>query len=391
MLYEFHRKEKAKKPGSVHATYLITGIRRVESAPALTNGVHSQDGEDTVMQSSPLLPSSSMPKPDATMEEPALIRSVMLVKEEHLDQAKSTFDTISSIHIYSLEPTTLKDVQVLTECNRTVASNYASEDPLQAWKQYGAIQNPNVKRRKRGTAPPPPQPAQTAAVTAKPTAPAAKPKEAADVKVEPKALATKTAPEPDKKVSMKPATTKRQNSDIFKSFAKGKTKPKAEEPSQAPDPDEAMGGFSEDEADDDAAMIELEQQDALPEGKSKKDREAELQAMMAQEDEPMEDADSPAVEPQEPENAIDKADDQKDEEPKENVTVENGRRRGRRRVMKKKTVKDEEGYLGMFCHSCMWRKVLLIFLKSPRKRLLGSPSQRTSQRRRRSRCLRQRL
>jgi DNA polymerase delta subunit 3 len=28
------------------------------------------------------------------------------------------------------------------------------------------------------------------------------------------------------------------------------------------------------------------------------------------------------------------------------VTVENGRRRGRRRVMKKKKVKDEDGYLG---------------------------------------------
>lgn len=32
-------------------------------------------------------------------------------------------------------------------------------------------------------------------------------------------------------------------------------------------------------------------------------------------------------------------------EPTETVTVSNGRRRGRRRVMKKKTVKDEEGYL----------------------------------------------
>lgn len=31
------------------------------------------------------------------------------------------------------------------------------------------------------------------------------------------------------------------------------------------------------------------------------------------------------------------------------MTVENGRRRGRRRVMKKKTVKDDEGYLGKSC------------------------------------------
>lgn len=35
----------------------------------------------------------------------------------------------------------------------------------------------------------------------------------------------------------------------------------------------------------------------------------------------------------------------------EATVVENGRRRGKRRVMKKKKVKDEDGYLGMLC----WR------------------------------------
>jgi DNA polymerase delta subunit 3 len=41
-----------------------------------------------------------------------------------------------------------------------------------------------------------------------------------------------------------------------------------------------------------------------------------------------------------------KAETPKGEEPEPTVTVQNGRRRGKRRVMKKKTVKDEEGYLG---------------------------------------------
>lgn len=36
----------------------------------------------------------------------------------------------------------------------------------------------------------------------------------------------------------------------------------------------------------------------------------------------------------------------KEDEPEPTVSVQNGRRRGKRRVMKKKTVKDEEGYLG---------------------------------------------
>jgi len=33
-------------------------------------------------------------------------------------------------------------------------------------------------------------------------------------------------------------------------------------------------------------------------------------------------------------------------EPEPTVTVSGGRRRGKRRVMRKKTIKDEEGYLG---------------------------------------------
>lgn len=37
--------------------------------------------------------------------------------------------------------------------------------------------------------------------------------------------------------------------------------------------------------------------------------------------------------------------------PESPVVVTGGRRRGRRKVMKKKTVKDEEGYLGMYYES----------------------------------------
>ena len=351
MLYEFHRKQNAKKPGSVHATYLITGTRRFE-APVQTNGTHSQNNEDTVMQSSPFLPSSSVPKPDESMQESTDVRSILLVKEEDLEQAKSTFGTISSIHIYSLESNGLSDIQVLTECNRKISANYASEDPLQAWRQYGTIQNPNVKRRTKGTAlPPPPAPvARDAQTKAERAAPAAtKP-----AVIEKTSKEEKTTSEPDKKsAATKPASTKRQKSDIFKSFAKGNTKPKQESqgsaaasPAAEPE-DEAMGGFSEDEADVMAADEAGEEVQA-PTGKSKKEREADLRAMMDQDDSPMEDAaPTPAEESQEPETTIDKAESEKEgDEPKETVTLENGSRRGRRRVMKKKTVKDEEGYLG---------------------------------------------
>ena len=108
-----------------------------------------------------------------------------------------------------------------------------------------------------------------------------------------------------------------------------------------------MGGMSDDDPDDPAVDEELIVDAGT--GKSKKDREADLKAMMDVDDEPMEDAEEGASQgaidtPKESE--AEESQETKQEEPKETVTVENGRRRGRRRVMKKKTVKDEEGYLG---------------------------------------------
>lgn len=58
------------------------------------------------------------------------------------------------------------------------------------------------------------------------------------------------------------------------------------------------------------------------------------------------------------------------------VTVENGRRRGRRRVMKKKKVKDEDGYLGKYA-VCILIHMLIMF-QSPRRKLYGSHSPKTN-------------
>ena len=353
MLYEFHRKSSAKKPGSVHATYLISGRKHLQNEPR-TNGSHSQNDGDKTMQSSPPLPSSSAPQPDENTAEPIVIRIIMLAKEEHLDQAKKQFEHISTIHVYSLQANGLSDVQALTECNRKIAVDYASEDPLKDWKQYGTIQNPNVQRRTTKMPPPPPVPVEKDPVAkTKPFATTAKAKEA-----ETKAEVPQAAAEPERKGTPNPIQVKRQNSDIFKSFAKGKTKSKETSQSSkeaspaAPEPeDEPMGGFSDD---DDTAMEALEEQQPLdadaPGGKSKKEREAELQAMMDQEDEAMEDATESAQQLEEPPAEVAKA----EEEPAETATVENGRRRGKRRIMKKKKVKDEEGYLGIRYYASMY-------------------------------------
>lgn len=85
MLYEFRRLENAKKPKSVHATYLLTGIRGAGSAqnPPL-NGAHSKDGEDDVMQSSPFVSSQAVPQDEPEDEGPR-VTSVALLNEEELE------------------------------------------------------------------------------------------------------------------------------------------------------------------------------------------------------------------------------------------------------------------------------------------------------------------
>ena len=82
MLYEFHRQQNSKKPGSVHAIYLLSGnIKLEEVTKAITN--KQEDGEDAPMQSSPFM-SSSMPHQNGD-EEIQVKKVITLVREEHLE------------------------------------------------------------------------------------------------------------------------------------------------------------------------------------------------------------------------------------------------------------------------------------------------------------------
>ena len=80
MLYEFHHTQNAKKPRSIHATYLVTGKKR---APEHTNGSKGKDGEDAVMQDSPF--PSSLPDTQESTEKPVPTTSIVLVREEELE------------------------------------------------------------------------------------------------------------------------------------------------------------------------------------------------------------------------------------------------------------------------------------------------------------------
>jgi DNA polymerase delta subunit 3 len=81
MLFEFHRLQNGKKPGSINATYLVAGrMHSQEVGVAAISG--AKDGEDEYMQSSPFK-SSPLPRTDEYVEDsPAL--SITLIREEDL-------------------------------------------------------------------------------------------------------------------------------------------------------------------------------------------------------------------------------------------------------------------------------------------------------------------
>lgn len=82
MLYDFHHNENNKKPQSVNATYIITGVQKAP-APATNGHTNGEDNRDDVFPSSPYL-SSSMPNQDSAPDTVATA-SVLLVREEDLE------------------------------------------------------------------------------------------------------------------------------------------------------------------------------------------------------------------------------------------------------------------------------------------------------------------
>ncbi|KAF2800114.1 hypothetical protein K505DRAFT_264560 [Melanomma pulvis-pyrius CBS 109.77] len=362
MLYEFHSNQNAKKPKSVHATYLITG-RKGDFKH--TNGTNGRDGEDTLMQSSPPYMSSipsSMPEPEEPSEIVVPKTSIVLVREEELEKTKAEFDEVTSIHIYSLESGPIENLNILSVCNHEIATEHANEDPLEQWRTLGSIHNPYIKRRVAKYSPPlpataskaAPKPAPKPSVTTQPKGndvaglvrrgSASEDNTSGRSTPQPTVGASNTLKKSDSKVPLK-----RNVSDIFKSFAKAKPKAKEAEKSKettpAPPEDDQMEGMSEDEGDrNDTPEVKFDDEKAAAARKAREDREETLRKMMeADDDDDMPDA--PLTEENDSQDApLDKASTSKPAE-SDHVIVQGGRRRGRRRVMKKVTGKNEDGYI----------------------------------------------
>ncbi|KAI1497878.1 DNA polymerase subunit Cdc27 [Biscogniauxia marginata] len=334
MLYEFHKWQNGKRPNSLHATYLIYGTRKQ---------VDQQDGQqddDVEMTNSQNTDELQVPLSD---EVP--IQTLSLIREEQLLEALAQYDEVTSIHVYSLAPHPLKDLQLLADTARQVLELSSGDSSPASDKVYGAISNPNMrKRERRGPAP--------KSITNAPTPKVepmaqlkqeAKPSSLAPGKEEPKPSTTSA---PIKKPTPSSSLKRQSSSGIGQMFAKAAAKPK--KPAAAKAPEEEKAAMSDDGEDDAEPMADVKQEDSSNR-QLRKNRQAELEAMMDEEEEEEEEpekAESPAEEPMEEDEPSPSEPEPKAEEPAELVSsAGDGRRRGRRRVMRKKQILDEQGYL----------------------------------------------
>jgi DNA polymerase delta subunit 3 len=397
MLYEFYEYENKKNSGSIYATYILSGVKKA-SQPENTNGHANGDEDGPMPPSSPPPFTSSMP--DRSQEEigsdqiekfTVPVTTITLVREELLESTKAQYEKITSIHLYSLSPHRIQDLVTLTDLGRGIFANtFVKEDPLIYNKTYGIIQNPDVRRRKGG------RPIiEAAAPKFKAVKEDSKPaavhqKVGMDTEtgaVDPTSKKESSASDNISKSLAKSSSAKREKSDLFKSFAKTGSKPKLNredtstsasgtEDTKMTDADEE--GESEDEAlflDTNTKKGPTSRKRLSDARKEREDKAAKLRKMMEDDDEEgavpnVEDAGgvkagAPVVKDSDNDEqmadgnedaAWSESDTEKDrktapgkdnsaKQDEGNVKTEPKRRRGKRKVMKKKTMKDEDGYL----------------------------------------------
>lgn len=273
-------------------------------------------------------------------------------------------------------------MQLLADVSRLTLGTAASDDAT----SLGPIRNPYVRRRERRNAAPKAAVAATEPAKPKPapvkTAPS-KPAPAEKIKEETESKPSSKESTPTPSGTKKPAPKRGASGGIMQSFAKAASMPKKTSQSKpaaaAAEADIQALALSDDGEDDSLAMPEP-QEETEAARKNRKDRQDALKRMMEEssedeepekEDTPMEDAEEepPAPEPEAKEDIA----------PAEVISsTGDGRRRGKRQVMKKKTVMDEQGYLGMSCLLHNFECLANIWLQSLYKKKDGNLSQRTS-------------
>lgn len=355
MLHEFHRKQNLKQPDSVHATYLLTGYRPL---PQVTPETANNGEGDIPMEWSPF---NATQKSRQSSEVP--VKTILVVPQEELEESKSQFQRLCSIHVYSLELARLKDLNVLSTASQEVMVEFANEDALTMWKTYGTISNPTAKHRSKASTvvlqTATPAPTQTKAPLKKPNDPTAKPKvkeedkkdkkEINDTKIKKEdAAQTDTPPAPTKKPIAAPA--KKTQKDFFSNWntanKKAKDKKSQEDsdaslasPSQPSQPEESPIMKLESDDDEEEDEIPVPKRDISEDVRKRKAKKKALEDMMDDDDED----EKPPAKKQAPSPPAEESVNETTPPPKEVISC--GKRRGKRKVTKQVTARDSEGYL----------------------------------------------
>ncbi|CAG9946749.1 unnamed protein product [Clonostachys rosea f. rosea IK726] len=350
MLYDYHTYQNGIKAESIHATYVVYGTKTQDST--------AEDGDVEM--------GSSMPEHEP-LSETVPTTTLALVRQENLEEGNSAalaeYQEVVSIHMYSLAPGPQRDVSLLYDVAKSLAEYTSKEDPLTAGEKYGTIRNLNVRRRDRQARPKPGSYTTSQPTKAQPIVPvksepsaAKKPSPfevaaaAAKLKKQPSSQTPSSSETPTSSAAKPTPALKRGGSgSIMQSFAKAKPPKPKPEPKKEEDTEMALSDDGEAD-DEDIAKEKAEYKDSDAVRKSRKQREEELRRMMEDDDEEEKSEEEPADEEMEeapePEPEPEEEPKEKEEEPAETTTtITNGRRRGKRKVMKKERVMDEQGYL----------------------------------------------
>ncbi|KAL8913800.1 MAG: hypothetical protein Q9171_001403 [Xanthocarpia ochracea] len=292
LLFQFHKQQNSKKPGSVHAVYLVTGFT-IPVTPTDLPQTEQANGEDAHMQSSPFM-SSSMPQQEDE-EEHLAVKTVTLCREEDLEAHKAVNPAVKE----ETEPNQAREPKApLGKAVGGIEAKPKEETPQQSSQQKKTTTKaPNLKREK------------------------------SDI---------------FKSFAKAPNKVSRENTE---SSAGASPVPKVETPAA-----EEVPHVPEDESMEDASDGEQLEDSLISEEKSAKskrgtrsERENQLKKLLDDDDTPETD-DGHQTREQEPTTEV--SEKRGEQEPATSAAVASGgRRRGRRKVMKKKTMKDEEGYL----------------------------------------------
>ncbi|KAF4995447.1 hypothetical protein FGRMN_5128 [Fusarium graminum] len=359
MLYDFHNYQNAQKANSIHATYLVYGTKTPDS---------QQSDGDVEM-------SSSMPEESLSDEVPT--STLTLAREGELKDILAAYQKVTSIHVYSLAPNPQKDLSLLSDVTTQLSEYSVAGDITAASKKYGVISNPNAQRRERkgrpqAFAPASSKPAKkeplaststsTATINIKQEASAAKSetKQTKSAKQESSVPSSKEGtPIPSGGKKPTPSLKRGVSGGIMQSFAKAAARPAKTKPAPKKEEDTDMALSDDGEADDSDIIATSSNPkpatDLVDIKRKRQEREDALRKMMENDDDEdekeesdkeSEQADEEMEEAPEPEPETETEAKKGEKEPAEMVTsTGDGRRRGKRRVMKKKRILDDQGYM----------------------------------------------